>query len=1418
MPNEVVIKLRIDASDLKTIGTTVASQLNAMGNTATQAGAKTAKGMNTATASMNNFHRGAGAAANSFGRFNAASTVAGKVIGAVTQQTGLAAKAMAGFKAYAGQAAAIGTGFLAVNATIRAVTQTVTFMKDAFLDLDEAVTQSMAIVSGNTKEAKDELKDLSREISGSLRINAKEVADGFYYLASAGLDLESAVNVLPIATKYAQAGLIDMAKATEQLMDVTTTFGDTLLDGGETMRDEWGDVIPEMMEKGVTRVADVLAKASIDSNASLDDMAMGVQGKAGAMAVSLDQSLEDVTASVMAFSSVGIKGATANTYYSMALRDLSSKALKNGEAFREMGIQVYNSSGQMNPLQDIISQMSISMNGLTTEQQRASLLQLGLTDRSVQATLALMSQSQELQIYRARLDDASGSVEKIAGRQLDSFRAKLDLLTNNLQNISSAGIETFLEGLEKVGSELEPLGRALGEFFGPFLEGAKGALTVFGQIAGGIGGLGLKGLANGLAPLISNFAELTTVVRGLGMIAMVKFTQSIMHGIAASKIWQGSVDGTALRITAAGARIDSAMARIRASLATTTTAYQLAGGGMSGAAAATSAAVSSAWERMAARIRGSNASISASQAAVAKSSTASGSKMAAAASIGTMALMAGVMAWQNQISEATTKVEGEISTMLEGVDTDTYAGMAEGANKLAAAQNVAADATSGLGEAWSRQRFGAMFETIESFWGKGDNGNETITRYAKLTEETQKLVDKKDGVEKLTEVLRGQTGFTGSLESVARAAKATGINLEEFNRTGEISEGQVKSMASAANTYTERVKLAAGGAVDFATIAEESYTEIVEKSDELAKATAKMFVDMTNPAAAYKDMMIDVSSATDVFNDLVSDLTSKRDEAVDASKDIFDASTQSQIDALESQRESELKALSQSTEDRVDTLQEGADAVADAEDDVAKDVIKARKKATDQQVESTQDAADAQKDSIKSSYDAQIDALKAGQEAYNQQQDDAKNGDVSPGLQQMSDALDAEIAKYKEYRTGLNKLVTMEGVEDPVSLYQFFSEMEPEKGQELLTSILTSGTDFVNSFSAKMKELETLEQPTWDATLASIDKRMQTMQSMSGNIVALTQMFPDFKNEIFGIATSLGDEAPQALADLMERVKGGDKSGVEGLLQKWAATNSMTVEQTVTALQSATDLLSLGTQATTAEVDNAIGKFDIDHWTTLLKANGFDEGTVGVIKQAILTHLSVAGEEGRKMMSQLLTLMGEDAARAMARMKDIQLGQQWATHFKKIGTASDDDYAQWGKNVRENKWELPGYTPMIYPNADGNIHSGENHVAQIGKSTRMWAEPETGGEAYIPLAASKRQRSMALLSTVAEMFGARLVPGEAAGVGGYRQDASKARTGAPVPMSSTKSTTFTGPIIGTNIQEVQAYAERAERRNNLVGG
>ncbi|WP_431920463.1 hypothetical protein [Nonomuraea jabiensis] len=118
--------------------------------------------------------------------------------------------------------------------------------------------------------------------------------------------------------------------------------------------------------------------------------------------------------------------------------------------------------------------------------------------------------------------------------------------------------------------------------------------------------------------------------------------------------------------------------------------------------------------------------------------------------------------------------------------------------------------------------------------------------------------------------------------------------------------------------------------------------------------------------------------------------------------------------------------------------------------------------------------------------------------------------------------------------------------------------------------------------------------------------------------------------------------------------------------------------------------------------------------------------------------------------------------------------------------------------------------------ADGGIRrfagGGEHHVAQIASANtiRVWAEPETQGEAYIPLAASKRQRSEEILSQVAERFGGRYyrtmpvsrTPVSAGNGGTYRT--------APVYNITVAGGLDSGPEIGTRVvRAIQEYERRS---------
>ena len=89
-----------------------------------------------------------------------------------------------------------------------------------------------------------------------------------------------------------------------------------------------------------------------------------------------------------------------------------------------------------------------------------------------------------------------------------------------------------------------------------------------------------------------------------------------------------------------------------------------------------------------------------------------------------------------------------------------------------------------------------------------------------------------------------------------------------------------------------------------------------------------------------------------------------------------------------------------------------------------------------------------------------------------------------------------------------------------------------------------------------------------------------------------------------------------------------------------------------------------------------------------------------------------------------------------------------------------------GKNALQSLTRADGAVDL-YRYAAGGMR--ENHVAQIAPAGawRMWAEPETGGEAYIPLAMSKRPRSRMIAAETVRRLGGEVAWFASGGIPGF---------------------------------------------------
>ena len=128
-----------------------------------------------------------------------------------------------------------------------------------------------------------------------------------------------------------------------------------------------------------------------------------------------------------------------------------------------------------------------------------------------------------------------------------------------------------------------------------------------------------------------------------------------------------------------------------------------------------------------------------------------------------------------------------------------------------------------------------------------------------------------------------------------------------------------------------------------------------------------------------------------------------------------------------------------------------------------------------------------------------------------------------------------------------------------------------------------------------------------------------------------------------------------------------------------------------------------------------------------------------------------------------------------------------------------------------------GLYPAVQAFARGGIRRGENHVAQIARGgvTRIWAEPETGGEAYIPLAMSKRLRSLRILEQVAQIMGHYLVPMEGRSIRKFANGGILSRRDVSLLSRSTTNDGRIGDRARQTTANAQGPAQPVQITNNF---
>jgi TP901 family phage tail tape measure protein len=433
-------------------------------------------------------------------------------------------------------------------------------------DFESAMTASTAIMGDLSEAMKNDMEKTARDVARNTRFSAREAAESYFYLASAGLDAAQSIGALPKVASFAQAGNFDMARATDLLTDAQSALGLTVDDTTQNM-------------ENMVKVSDVLVKANTLSNATVEQFSESLTNKAGAALRLLNKDVEEGVAVLAAWADQGVKGEAAGEQLNIVFRDLQNAALKNEEAFEKFNVKVFDTDGNMRNIADIVGDLEGALDGMSDAQVRSTLTTMGFQDRSVSALLTLLGTSDAIREYETELRSASGVTEEVAGKQLKNLQDQFKLLKDRaidtalsmyqnlaptIENVVMPLADRFLTQLESLTKWFGNLDKSTQESIfkfmgfaaaaGPVLwAGGKVTSMVSGMVGGfgkfiGIGGKIIKTLAG---TSTATAAATTAAGKAAGAAGFGGLAKSIGGAVVAAGPWAlvaGAVVGGGLAI------------------------------------------------------------------------------------------------------------------------------------------------------------------------------------------------------------------------------------------------------------------------------------------------------------------------------------------------------------------------------------------------------------------------------------------------------------------------------------------------------------------------------------------------------------------------------------------------------------------------------------------------------------------------------------------------------------------------------------------------------------------------------------------------------------------------------------------------------------------------------------------------------
>lgn len=294
-------------------------------------------------------------------------------------------------------------------------------------NFDKSMSQVVATMGFTVEELNDDtseaaqtmkaLRDFAQEMGATTVFSASQAADALNYMALAGYDAETSMQMLPNVLNLAASGAMELATASDMITDAQSALGLTL--------DETSIMVDQM------------AKTASKSNTSVSQLGEALL-TIGGTAQFMSGGTERLNTVLGILADNGIKGSEAGTHLRNMLMKLSSPTKEGADAIEMLGLQVFDAEGHMRDMQDIIEDLGVAMADMTDEQKIQTISAL-FNARDVAAVQALLGTTTERwNELGAAIVDSEGAAQAMADVQLDNLAGDITLLKSAWEGVQIA--------------------------------------------------------------------------------------------------------------------------------------------------------------------------------------------------------------------------------------------------------------------------------------------------------------------------------------------------------------------------------------------------------------------------------------------------------------------------------------------------------------------------------------------------------------------------------------------------------------------------------------------------------------------------------------------------------------------------------------------------------------------------------------------------------------------------------------------------------------------------------------------------------------------------------------------------------------------------------------------------------------------